>query len=70
MGIAQNPGALIFQAPKKSQVMVTTSGTIITVTAPASPTLPADYALATLTVSVETKVALDTRPRTDRAGVG
>ncbi len=57
VGMAHNPGALIFQAPKKSQVMVTTSGTIITVTAPASPTLPADYALATLTVSVETKVA-------------
>ncbi len=56
-GIATNPGAMIFQAPTRSQVVVTISGTVISVTAPASPTLPADYALALLTVSQDTAVA-------------
>ena len=55
--VAQNPGALIFQAPTRSQITVKVSGTVISVTAPASPTLPADYALALLTVSQDTAVA-------------
>ncbi len=55
--VGQNPGALIFQVPKRSQVVVTISGTVISVTAPASPTLPADFVLALLTVTQDTAVA-------------
>lgn len=56
-GVATNPGAIIFQAPTRNQVVVTITGTVISVTAPASPTLPADYALALLTVTQDTAVA-------------
>lgn len=54
---ARNPGALISAAPKLSQISVTINGTVITVTAPASPVVPADFALATLSASVNVEAA-------------
>ena len=54
---ASQPAPLIQAAPALNAIQVTITGTVITVTAPASPTIVADFVLATLSASVDTAQA-------------
>lgn len=55
--IGTGPDALIFGYPSASQIQVTISGTVISVAAPASPTVAADFVTAMLSASVDTAAA-------------
>jgi hypothetical protein len=54
---AQGSNALIQTAPAMGDITVTITGTVITVQAPATPVVAADFVLTTLAASVDTAAA-------------